>query len=152
DRPASSVRGARRAWVCHPGGAATAEPQGRHTRYLRIALLAVLGVPSIAEAARPLLAAGIGAGVDFEPSLMVRSTGATLPATSLPAFAFEGEALWEPWGVGVLARGVGVDGSADYKSTGFDRLALTAAATWRPLTLVVPPRGWQALVLRRLAV
>ncbi|HJZ84083.1 MAG TPA: hypothetical protein VKN99_02890 [Polyangia bacterium] len=113
-----------------------------------------IGVVLLAAAgsarARPVLVAGVGAGVDVEPSRPNPAQGGSYPSADLAAFSFEGEILWSQ--LGLLARGVGVDGSIDYQSTGFDRFALTVAGTFRPLAHRLRPDSYARVVASRLAV
>ena len=111
----------------------------RRRQAMALGVLWLAALPAAARA-RPLLAAGVGAGVDVEDT----------PTRSLGAFAFEGEILGRNFGL--VGRGVGTDGSIDYRATGFDRLGFVLAGTWRPLGRLADRPGYGALLLRRLTL
>jgi hypothetical protein len=104
-----------------------------------IGVVAVVVLGGGIAQARPMLVAGVSAGVDVE----------TGPVRGLEAFAFEGEAMGELFGL--VVRGLGANGSSDYMYTGFDRLNFALAASYRPFGRQGGP-GYGALVLRRLAI
>jgi hypothetical protein len=111
-------------------------------------LLGVLAALPAWAQERPTLTAAVGAGVDLEPAREVSGRG-TVTAT-LGSYEFEGEILWTE--LGLIARGVGTNGSIDYKDAGFDRLELMLGGSWRPLARRVHGDRWGAMVARRLAV
>jgi hypothetical protein len=111
-------------------------------------VLVMLAPLSAAAQNRPTLAAAVGAGVDLEPARDVAGRGTV--TSTLGSYEFEGEIQWQE--VGLLARGVGTNGSIDYHNVGFDRLELVAGGSFRPLAKHMPGSGWGAIVARRLAV
>ena len=114
-----------------------------------LAIILVLSAAGAAHAqSRPTLAAAVGGGFDFEPSRTLPNVGAV--SSTLGSFEFEGEILWRE--LGLLARGIGTDGSIDYDAVGFDRLELIGGGSWRPLARHVKGSGWVDIVARRLSV
>jgi len=111
-------------------------------------VLLMLAPLSAAAQNRPTLAAAVGAGVDLEPARDIAGRGTV--TSTLGSYEFEGEILWQE--VGLLARGVGTNGSIDYHNVGFDRLELVAGGSFRPLAKHMPGSGYGQIVARRLAL
>ena len=111
-----------------------------------IGILLATGVVAHAQS-RPTLAAAVGAGVDFEPA---RDVGGRTVTSTLTSYEFEGEIQWQQ--LGLIARGVGTDGSIDYTNVGFDRIELVAGGSWRPFATRVVGDEWHHMAARRLAL
>jgi hypothetical protein len=114
-----------------------------------LAFILVISAAGVAQAqSRPTLAAAVGYGVDFEPQRTLPNAGSV--SSTLGSYEFEGEILWRE--LGLIARGVGTDGSIDYDAVGFDRLELIGGGSWRPLARRVLGTRWIDIVARRLSM
>ena len=114
-----------------------------------LACFAILLGAGVAQAqTRPTLVAAVGAGVDIEPARDVMNRGTV--TSTLASYEFEGEILWRE--LGLIARGVGTDGSIDFQNVGFDRLELMIGGSWRPFAARVSGEEWHHMVARRLTL
>jgi hypothetical protein len=110
-----------------------------------LAFILVIATAGVAQAqTRPTLAAAVGAGVDIEPARDVMNRTVT---STLGSYEFEGEIQWRE--LGLIARGVGTDGSIDFHNVGFDRLELMLGGGWRPFASRVAGQEWHHMVARR---